>query len=202
MSVTTGQPARSVTATARRAQIVAATIEVIADVGYAQTSFARIADHASLSSTRLISYHFAGKDDLMAAVAEDVIGSISDYMSARLSVVMTPTAMLSTYLEGTIGFIASHRPQMQALTAIFLAGALKYDAGDDQVVTSHVEDVLRKGQETGEFRDFDARVMASVIQRAVDGLPFLLESTPGLDCAAYARELVTLFELGTRRSTS
>jgi len=27
-----------------------------------------------------------------------------------------------------------------------------------------------------------------------------LESLPDLDCAAYGRELVTLFELGTRRS--
>lgn len=33
----------------------------IAELGYAQASFARIAGRAGLSSTRLISYHFAGK---------------------------------------------------------------------------------------------------------------------------------------------
>ncbi len=32
------------------------------------------------------------------------------------------------------------------------------------------------------------------------GLPFLLNPIPDLDSAAYDRELVTLFELGTRRS--
>jgi len=42
--------------------------------------------------------------------------------------------------------------------------------------------------------------MATAVQRAVEGLAFLLDSLPDLDCAAYGRELVTLFELGTRRS--
>ena len=42
--------------------------------------------------------------------------------------------------------------------------------------------------------------MAAVIQRAIDGVPFLLETHPGLDLGAYAAELVTTFELATRRS--
>jgi len=47
---------------------------------------------------------------------------------------------------------------------------------------------------------FDTRVMAAVIQRAVDGLPFLLATYPNIDVDAYAREVVTLFELATRRT--
>jgi len=35
-------------------------------------------------------------------------------------------------------------------------------------------------------------------QRAIDGLPFLLATEPGLDIAAYAREDVTAFDLATR----
>ena len=42
--------------------------------------------------------------------------------------------------------------------------------------------------------------MAMAVQRSVDGLPFLLQANPGIDLAAYASELVTLFELGTARS--
>ncbi|TDD47082.1 TetR family transcriptional regulator [Nonomuraea terrae] len=52
----------SVTNSARRAQIVGATIATIAELGYHQASFARIAERANLSSTRLISYHFDHKD--------------------------------------------------------------------------------------------------------------------------------------------
>jgi len=38
------------------------------------------------------------------------------------------------------------------------------------------------------------------VQRAVDGLPFVLQADPRVDCDAYARELVTLFRLATARS--
>ena len=190
---------RSVTAQARRAQIVAATVDVIAESGYGQTSFARIAEHAGLSSTRLISYHFAGKDELIAAVADDVIASIGDHLGRRLAAQVNAAGMLRAYIEGMVEFTADHRARMKALLEIFLGGGLHYDADADRSVTGHVERILRQGQAEGEFRDFDPRVVATAIQRAVEGLPFLLESTPDLDCAAYGRELVTLFELGTRR---
>jgi AcrR family transcriptional regulator len=201
MSVTTGTE-RSVTATARRTQIMAATVEVIAEAGYGQASFARIAARAGLSSTRLISYHFAGRDELMSAVAEDVIASISRYMTLRMQPVMSAAERLTVYIEGTVEFIATNRSRMKALMEILLGGGLHYDADRDIAVISPLEAILRSGQDGGEFRDFDARVMAVAIQRAVDGLPFLLESVPDLDCAAYAHELVTLFQLGTRRDAS
>ncbi len=199
MQVTRGRPVRSVTANARRAQIVAATIEVIAEVGYPQTSFARIAQRAGLSSTRLISYHFAGKDDLIAAVAGDVIGAIGHFMAERLAVVSGPAEMLRAYIEGTVEFISSHRQPMKALLEIFLGGGFHYDATTDLTIISPLENILRQGQTDGLFRDFDPTIMATVVQRAVDGLPFLLESVPDLDCQRYSRELVTLFELGTAR---
>jgi AcrR family transcriptional regulator len=198
----TADSERSVTATARRTQIMAATVEVIAEAGYGQASFARIAARAGLSSTRLISYHFAGRDELMSAVAEDVIASISQYMTLRMQPVMSAAERLTVYIEGTVEFIATNRSRMKALMEILLGGGLHYDADRDIAVISPLEAILRSGQDSGEFRDFDARVMAVAIQRAVDGLPFLLESVPDLDCAAYAHELVTLFQLGTRRDAS
>jgi AcrR family transcriptional regulator len=191
-----------VTSTARRSQIVGATIDVIAETGFAGASFARIAQRAGLSSTRLISYHFAGKDDLMAAVAGDVISRLSRYMSERVGAETTSAGRLRAYIEGNVCFTAEHRPQMQALLQIFLHGGLPYDSDDDDVVIGHVEAILRRGQRDGEFRDFDARVVAAAVQRAVEGLPFLLQSAPDLDCTGYASELVTLFELGTRVSSA
>ena len=187
MSVTGDvQSVRSVTGQARRAQIVAATIDVIAESGYGQASFARIAEHAKLSNTRLISYHFAGKDELITAVAEDVITSIGDHMAPRLAAETSASGMLRAYIEGMVQFTATYRSRMRALLEIFLNGGLHYDANTDQGVVGHVEAILRQGQTDGEFRPFDARVMATAVRRAVEGLPFLLESTPDLDCAAYA----------------
>ncbi|MDP9075014.1 MAG: hypothetical protein M3N98_12795 [Actinomycetota bacterium] len=67
-------------------------------------------------------------------------------------------------------------------------------------MVSPIEEILRQGQQSGEFRDFDLRVMASVIQRSVDGLPVLMASVPDLDVDRYAREVVTLFDLATRKA--
>ncbi len=40
--------------------------------------------------------------------------------------------------------------------------------------------------------------MAVLIQRAADGLTFLLAAEPELDIAAYAAEVCTVFDLATR----
>ena len=190
--------ARTFTEQARRAQIVAAAVDTIADLGYGQASFARIARRAGLSSTGLISYHFASKGDLMTQVAQDVFEAISAHMAARMAGAPTPAAALETYIRGSAEFVAGHRRQMKAVLEIFMNGGVSYEPGTELVVLSPVEEILRAGQKAGEFRDFDPRVMAAVIQRAIDGLPFLLETHPDIDLGAYADELATTFARATR----
>jgi AcrR family transcriptional regulator len=193
---------RSVTAEARRSQIIAATIEVVADEGFGQASFARIAHRAGLSSTRLISYHFAGKDDLVAALVQHVISAIGDAVGRRVHREPTATGQLRAYIEGVVEFTDTHRREMRTLLQIVLSGALPVGTGADEAVPSHVESILRQGQAHGEFRAFDPTVMALAVQRCVEALPFALESDPDLDCAAFARELVTTFDLATRADRS
>ncbi|MGV1008321.1 MAG: TetR/AcrR family transcriptional regulator [Dermatophilaceae bacterium] len=195
------RPDRSVTATARRAQIIATTTDVIAEVGYRQASFARIAERAGLSSTRLISYHFTDKDELVAAVASDVLESIGRFVGSRVAAQPSAKGMLRAYIESVVEFTASNRSRMTALLQLVLGGAFGYEADADQQAVGHVEAILRSGQARGEFRDFDPLVVATAVHRAVESLPFLLQGRPDLDCAAYARELVTLFDLGTRAAT-
>jgi AcrR family transcriptional regulator len=189
---------RSLTSDARRSEIVAATIEVVADRGYRQASFAAITQHAGLSSSRLISYHFAGKDELVGAVVEHVLAAIGAAVGARVRAERTAAGQLRAYIEGVVDFTAQHRAEMRALLQILLAGALPAGTGADEPVPSHVEAILRRGQADGEFRSFDPRVMALAVQRSVEALPFALEADPALDTAAFTRELVTLFSLATR----
>lgn len=200
VQVTSTDTNRSPAAQARRSQIVAATIEVIAESGFAKASFARIAEHAQLSSTRLISYHFADKQALVAAVTDEVVGLMGAHLWRRVSSAATARDRLQAYILGVVEFTGARRSEMRALTEIFLAGGMDYGPADETAVVGHVEAILRNGQATGEFRDFDPVVMATAVQRAVEGLPFLLAARPELDVAAYGRELVTLFDLGTRSS--
>lgn len=194
---------RTVTTAARRAQIVAATIEAIAELGYRQASFARIAERAGLSSTRLISYHFDGKDDLIRAVVADVYTRIGGFMAQRMAGCPDARTALLTYISSLIEFIAANRAAMQALGSIFLEhrfedGGRSYESADERDVLGHIEEILRAGQRSGEFRDFDAFVMAATVQRSIDGLPFLLQTRPDLDLGLCARELSTLFDHATR----
>src|ERR1700678_3434988 len=94
--------------TARRAQIVAAAIDTIAELGYAQASFARIADRVGISRG-LISYHFAGKDDLIKQVVIDVLEAGRAYIVARVFAQSTGPAMLRAYIESKLAFMREQR---------------------------------------------------------------------------------------------
>lgn len=200
MSVTSARSKRSVTAEARRAQIIEATVRVIARDGFGLASFAAITAEAGLSSTRMISYHFADKAELVGAVFTAIVESMGSEVGARVRAADTAAGRLRAYIKGVVGFTAAHQDAMRTLLQIVLAGALPQTPEASGGASAHVEAILRDGQQNGEFRDFDPAVVAAAVQRSLEGLPFLIASDPDLDCTAYARELVTLFELGTRRS--
>lgn len=188
---------RSIASTARRAQILDATIEVIATEGFGNASFKRIAEHAGLSSTRLISYHFAGKDELMSALVEHVVAGIGEHVGAMVMAEKSPRGRLRAYIAGVVRYSDTHREPMAALLRVVMAGAGGATTQEPSDL-SHLERILVEGQKVKEFRKFDTRVMATTIQRAVETVPFMLQAEPDLDCAAYARELVELFDRATR----
>ena len=129
------------------------------------------------------------------------MGDIGAFMRSRWPGFFYPAA-LRGYIESTVEFIGAHRAAMKALLEIFLNGGFRYDAGAERAVVSpRIEDVLRAGQRSGEFRVFDVTVMATLIQRAVDGLPFLLDAQPDVKrgvAAFTGAEVATTFELATR----
>ena len=75
---------------ARRAQIVAAAVEVIAEVGYAKASLAAIAVRAGISKG-VISYHFSGKDELMVTIVETIYGDAAAHIVERMEGLESPT---------------------------------------------------------------------------------------------------------------
>ena len=123
---------RSLTEQARRAQIVSAAIGTIADLGYRNATFAQMAKRAGLSSTGLISYHFAGKEELISEVVRTVLADIGAFMAARMKTAASPAEALRAYIEGNVAFTGSHREQMKALADIFLGGGFGYDAASEK----------------------------------------------------------------------
>lgn len=200
---TSGQRERTFTETARRAQIVAAAIDTIAEVGYAQASMARIAERVGVSKG-VIAYHFAGKDDLVKEVVGEVLSKARDYMVPRITAQSTGPGMLRAYIESNLGFMAEHRHHLVAIVEIArgardAGGGRLFDSSVLQAGVTALRELLARFQDAGEFRvDFDPQVMAMAIRAAIDAVPPRLAQDPGLDLGHQGRELATLFDLATR----
>jgi TetR/AcrR family fatty acid metabolism transcriptional regulator len=194
---------RTFTEKARRAQIVSAAIETIAEVGFGQASFAQIARRAGLSSTGLISYHFASKDDLIEQVVDEVVTAGQAFMTPRIEAAQGARSKLRAYLESNLEFMASHRAHIVAVAEIF--SALPRERGGQPAPyadwhergIAQLQDLLREGQRAGEFASFSTRVMAVTIRAAIDAVGYQLAADPNLDLKATARELAALFDRAT-----
>jgi AcrR family transcriptional regulator len=194
---------RTVTTTARRAQIVDAAISTIAELGLNQASFARIAERARLSSTRLISYHFAGKDDLMQAVVDEVFSTAGQYIAPYVLAEPTPSGKLRGFIRGSARFYTEYREHVVAVRDVWANfrrpdGTQRFGMETHEPEFEVVSQILREGQARGEFREFDPRVMAITLRQALDGLATFVATDPDLDVDAYTSELVALFDRATR----
>ena len=94
--------------TARRAQIIAAAIDTIAELGYGQASLARIAATAGASKGVII-YHFGGKDELIRELVGELSAKGRAYLGPRLEAEPTGAGMLRSYIESNLAFIRENR---------------------------------------------------------------------------------------------
>ncbi len=198
-----GQKPATFIEAARRAQIIECTIETIATLGYVRASLAQIARCAGISKS-VITYYFHSKDELIEEVIKAIFTDAAHFIWTRITAQPTATLMLQTYIQAHVEYISAHLPQMIAYIEIvvnFLTkkGKRRYDPSAEEPVLEALENILRKGQQEGEFRDFNLRVMALAIRRMIDQLSPLLRADPSLDADEYGRELVTLFERATRK---
>lgn len=189
------QDSRSFIEQARRAQIVRAAIETIAEVGFAKASVKEIATRANIS-TGLISYHFAGKDELIQQVIADVNADLDRAIGERANHAASYTAALRALLSGFVYYCAEHRTEMYALRELE-ANGVSTERGDS---VAELAEMLREGQEHGEFREFSPRLMAVTLYAALSAIPGELYSRADTNVEQYAEELAETFALAVRRT--
>ncbi len=196
---TAGQTAdRTFIETARRAQIMAAAIDTIAELGYGKASLARIAETAGISKG-VISYHFDGKDDLVRELIAELITRAAAYMRPRIEAEPTGAGMLRAYVESNVALVHEYRNHVLATVEVALNaraadGSRLFDASVLDAGVAAVRGLLASFKRTGEFRaDFDPEVMAIAIRAAIDAVLPRLARHPDLDVGHHGRELADLF---------
>ncbi|MEV4807402.1 TetR family transcriptional regulator [Nonomuraea sp. NPDC049421] len=181
-----GVPARRLPVSeVRRAQITSATIAVLARRGFAGTSYDAICRQAGLSSKRLISYHFADKEELLATVARVVREEEAAFVRRAASGVSGVRERLSAYIRGRLDFAAARPERVRALRQIVCNTS---ETGSD----GWPAELFAEGQREGAFRAFDAEVMSAALRGSIEALALSDDPRAGAD------ELVRAFDLATR----
>ncbi|MEU7923563.1 TetR/AcrR family transcriptional regulator [Micromonospora sp. NPDC049107] len=180
----------------RKTQILEAFVELLAEHGYAGATFARIVETARLSSTRLITYHYDTKQELVAAALRHIVDRAQQVMVPAIEAESTARGKLAAYLRSNFRFLGE-RPAY-ARAAVEIVRNLPRDTADadarEDVPVMLLAHLFVAGQESGELRTFDPVVMAVTVRAAVDAAVERFASGSGLDLAAYAEELCALFD--------
>jgi AcrR family transcriptional regulator len=188
---------------ARKAQIIEAALTTISELGFANASLAQIARRASISKG-VIGYYFPTKDALIEAAMEHFYMAGHGSMMAELDKCKTPVEMLSRYIETNLQYIADNRVGTRAVGEVVANfrrpnGELFYKAEDAEPMIQGTEAIFAWGQQAGDFRAFDKRIMAVTLRGAIDNFGSQLATNEDLDVELYARELKELFMHAVRK---
>lgn len=189
---------------ARREQIVAAAMQVLAEAGYAQASVAKIAERVPVAKS-VVLYHFKTKNDIIEAVVGAVFTDALTYMAPALAAASSPADRLAAYIRSNVAFIADHRVAATAMVEIVSGyrsaqGQRLDEAATPQPVFAPLdpEAIFADGVASGQFRPLSARFMKNALRAALDGAVWELVRDPDYDVLGYGEELVTAFDLATR----
>lgn len=191
------------TQAARRSQIVECAIEVIAEVGWAQTSIRKIADRVGVAMSAVL-YHFGTKDNLVEAIIEQMYRSALAAVVPAVQAESTATGKLNAYIRATVTYFDAHRIHLAALTQL----ASSYRPSDgrsfkelglnptlaEELAALDATPILRAGQDSGEFGDFPVESVATALSGA--GHAMVVEKLlqdPNFDAHAYGEDLVEIF---------
>jgi TetR/AcrR family transcriptional regulator, transcriptional repressor of bet genes len=181
---------------ARRAQIVTATIETLADIGYGKASLAQIAKRVGISPS-LIAYHFADKNALIEYTLNHIATEWDNYVDQQVATGGTATDQLRLYIESSLNYMGGRPTHFAALIEIVFNarsenGVLLYRTEHEDAGLALLERVLERGQAGGEFRLFNIRHLAIAIRGTINEF-FGEMHKSDLQLNHYIEDVVALF---------
>jgi AcrR family transcriptional regulator len=164
------------TADQRRAQMLHAALVVISERGYADTRIADVAEHAGVSPA-LVIYYFKTKDQLLTEAMRYYEDSWYDEGQRRLAELTSAAARLEEIVAMSCLNEADPEPGSSwRLWLDFWAQAARNPEvasvrqKSDERWRAVIAELVRDGQETGEFRGTDPAAFAIGLSGLLDGL--------------------------------
>ncbi|KAA0115249.1 TetR/AcrR family transcriptional regulator [Mycolicibacterium sp. P9-22] len=192
----------SFTRSARKAQIVAAAIDVIAEVGFAHASIRKIADRVGIAMSAVL-YHFGTKDNLVDAIVEHMYRTMLAQVAPAVQTETTAIGKLNAYIRSSINYFGTHRVALKALASL---GTIYVPSGGrrfeelglnpdiaEQLAVLDPTPILVAGQRDGEFGDFPVQSTAVALRGAVNGVVEKVLREPGYEAGGYAEDLIEIF---------
>lgn len=109
----------------RRTQIIAATITLVAERGYAAASLSQIARAAGVAKGTVV-YHFTTKDAVLDAAYQHVLTSLVAHVTEQVEAVPARSAP-GAYVRAMIGHLTSYPEQARMIVQAGLAAAARGD---------------------------------------------------------------------------
>ena len=191
---------------ARRQQIIEATIAAVAEEGYAGASLAKVAERAKISKSVVI-YHFGGKDELLETTVNQIYDELWSFVRPRLEAEKTARGQLRAYIESEFAFLERNRARLLTIAFILMNhrdrhGILYLREKAEKSYLKVIRTILERGQKNGEFRTFAMKPMATTLMHANNGALDDWAADPKVSLTEYAGELVTIFDLATRKQAA
>jgi AcrR family transcriptional regulator len=197
---------------ARRAQLVACAVDLIAEVGYPQASLSKIAERAGVAKS-VVLYHFAGKEELVNMLVMEAFLASVPYMLPPVQAEPTAAGKLAAYIRANGRYIDENRTTAIAMFEIFTSYRSPEGKRLDQVMVESVAAnppqgdlaeldpaaLLELGQRTGEFRAFPVPAMSMALRQSIEGAVMFLARDKDFNVSDYCEEIVTIFDLATKK---
>lgn len=201
-----GQPRQSFIEEARRRQIIDTAIHTIASRGFSGASLAEIAREAGISKG-VISYHFAGKGELVEEILSRLLREPAEYIKQRVDEVDRGLDKLRAYVRANFEFMKSHRNHYVALVGLWESRASvdgnrdnRFKAEAYEPSRHYLSRILEAGQQSGQLRGLPHDTLASVIQATIDGVMLQWVFDPdAIDLDACTEEILQMLSRHVER---
>ncbi|RKT84872.1 regulatory protein, tetR family [Saccharopolyspora antimicrobica] len=176
----------TLTERARRRQLIEATVEQVAEHGYAGTSLARIAERAGITKAAVL-YHFPSKDAVVRAAYEHVLTALVAEVAAAVEAA-EPARGPAAYIRSMIGHLREHPRHTRMITEAMTNDTAKHESAERWRPLAQILEAAGPDPRT------DLRTLAIIISGGIDAIVAEQLGDPAYDTAAAADQLVALVE--------